>query len=282
MSPYVLNDAELEALLQDDAPCGDATSFGLGVHAQPGRMTFRARYDMRLCGSEEAQRMGALRGLVASGPVVPSGSVMQAGDVILCLEGEAAALHRVWKTAQTLMEYMSGIATATGDILAAARRGNPAASVACTRKHFPGTKSAAVKAVLCAGASPHRLNLSETLLVFAEHRAFFPHDTPADMVKRLRAVWPERAVVVEVSSVEEALSWAQAGADILQLEKLPPDALTQIRQHLPVNAKARLAAAGGVNADNAEAYVRAGADILVTSAPYFAKAKDVAVTLAPR
>jgi nicotinate-nucleotide pyrophosphorylase len=35
---------------------------------------------------------------------------------------------------------------------------------------FPGTQAAAIKAVLSGGASPHRLSLSETLLVFAEHR----------------------------------------------------------------------------------------------------------------
>jgi molybdenum transport protein len=282
MSPYVLSDTELDALLQDDAPCGDATSFALGVHAQPGRMVFRARYDMRVCGSEEAQRMGAMRGLVTSGAAKQSGSVLHAGDEILSLEGEAAALHRVWKTAQTLMEYMSGIATATGDILAAGRRGNPAVSVVCTRKHFPGTKTAAVKAVLCAGASPHRLSLSETLLVFAEHRAFLTGDTPVTMVERLRAVWPERPVIAEVSSEAEAMNWVEAGVDILQLEKLSPDTLANIRRQIPAAARVRIAAAGGVNADNAEAYAGAGADILVTSAPYFAKAKDVAVTLRPR
>ena len=38
-----------------------------------------------------------------------------------------------------------------------------------------------------------------------------------------------------------------------------------------------IAAAGGIRADNAAAYVAAGADLLVTSAPYAAPAKDVQV-----
>jgi molybdenum transport protein len=38
-----------------------------------------------------------------------------------------------------------------------------------------------------------------------------------------------------------------------------------------------LAVAGGLRADNAEAYVAAGADLLVTSSPYAAPAKDVQV-----
>jgi molybdenum transport protein len=38
-----------------------------------------------------------------------------------------------------------------------------------------------------------------------------------------------------------------------------------------------LAAAGGIRADNAAAYVAAGADFLVTSSPYWAPPKDVQV-----
>jgi len=45
---------------------------------------------------------------------------------------------------------------------------------------------------------------------------------------------------------------------------------------------ALLAAAGGVNAENAADYARAGADILVTSAPYVAKPRDVQVKLTPK
>lgn len=278
MSPYTLPDGTLDALLQDDAPCGDATTLALGIGERPGSLVMRARQNMTLCGSEEACRLGELRGLQACGAVPASGSRLQAGDVILTLAGPAAGLHVVWKTAQTLMEYLSGIATATAAIVAAAHRGNPGIGVACTRKNFPGTKAAAIKAVLCGGATPHRLGLSETLLVFAEHRAFLDNEPPAETVRRLRRQWPERAVVVEVGDSAEALRWAAAGADILQLEKLPPVAVADLRQALG-DCPVRLAAAGGINSANAEEYARAGADIIVTSAPYFAPPRDVAVTL---
>jgi len=279
MSPYCLNDAELETLLADDTPCGDATTHALGIGGQPGRMIFRARHEMVVCGAEEARRMGELRSLTVIGRVVASGTPLAPGEAILSLEGEAAALHAVWKTAQTLMEYLSGIASATAAIVAAARQGNPEIGIACTRKNFPGTKRAAIKAVLSGGASPHRLSLSETLLVFAEHRAFLGSEAPADTVRRLRRQWPERAIVVEVGNEVEALLWQQTGADILQLEKLPPEAVERIKQAIPAGAHTRVAAAGGINSANAERYARAGADILVTSAPYFAPPRDVAVTL---
>jgi len=279
MSPYCLPDTELEALLHEDSPCGDATTYALGIGRQPGRMIFRARTDMVLCGAEEALRLGQLRGLHATGPSRSSGERLTAGTAILSLEGEAAALHQVWKTAQTLMEYLSGIATSTADIVATARRAKPDIGIACTRKNFPGTKLAAIKAVLCGGASPHRLSLSETLLIFAEHRAFLGKESPTATIQRLRRQWPERAIVVEVGDEDEARYWQQAGADILQLEKLSPEAVDRIKRSMPAGSPTRVAAAGGINSANAESYARAGADILVTSAPYFAPPRDVAVTL---
>lgn len=278
MNPYTLPDHELDALLRDDAPCGDATTLALGIGRQPGRMVFRARQAMTVCGVEEARRMGELRGLSVVGLAREGGERLAAGEEILTLAGEAAALHLVWKTAQTLMEYLSGIATCAADILAAARAVDPAASVVCTRKNFPGTKTLAIKAVLSAGASPHRLNLSETLLIFAEHRAFLGDEAPAATVARLHRQWPERSVVVEVGSEAEALNWAAAGADIVQLEKLPIAAVDRIFHGIS-GTSCRIAAAGGIHPGNAADYVAAGARILVTSAPYFAGPKDVAVTL---
>lgn len=275
MNPYTLPDHELERLLGEDVPAGDATTLALEIGERRGRLDFRARYEMLVCGSEEARRLGELRGLTATGEMVASGTPLAAGATILSLEGPANGLHTVWKTAQTLMEYLSGIATATAAIVAAARRGDPDCAVVCTRKNFPGTKAATVKAVLAGGASPHRLSLSETLLVFAEHRAFLD-ETPAASIARLRRRWPERALVVEVGDLAEAQAWAAAGADILQLEKWPVDAVGDLVRRLPGT---RIAAAGGINASNAEAYARAGCRILVSSAPYFAGPRDVAVTL---
>lgn len=71
----------------------------------------------------------------------------------------AASLRLVWKTAQNLMDYLSGIATAMADMVTAARRANPEIGIACSRKNFPSTKSCQIKSVLCGGANPRRLGL---------------------------------------------------------------------------------------------------------------------------
>jgi len=123
-------------------------------------------------------------------------------------------------------------------------------------------------------------SLLKSLLMFAEHRAFLSSESAADIVARLHRSWPERQVVVEVASAEEAATWIDAGADVIQLEKCAPDTVAAVVRQAAGRA-VKIAAAGGVNAANAEAYARAGAHILVSSAPYSAAPRDVAVTLAP-
>ncbi|THF56895.1 ModD protein [Pseudothauera rhizosphaerae] len=273
MNDCALSDEALTRLLADDVPAGDLTTETLGIAAAPARTEFRARGAMCACGLEEARRLFELAGATRCLAFAGSGSQVAEGALLLSAEGPAGALHRAWKTAQNLVEWMSGVATAAAAIVDAAR---PLA-VACTRKNVPGTKALSIKAVRAGGAIVHRLGLSETLLVFAEHRLFLDLQ-PGAVVRRLRALQPEKRAVVEVGDVDEALAWAAAGAEILQLEKFPPPAVAALRERLrAAGFTPLLVATGGVNALNAAAYAVAGADMIATSAPYNAPPADVAV-----
>lgn len=272
--------AELERLLDDDVPCGDLTTEVLGIGAASGVMQFNARDPMVLALAEDAAAIIRLCGceveLSAS-----SGSRLAAGAPILTARGSASGLLRSWKVAQTLIEIWSGVATTARDIVDAARAVSPTIAVACTRKNTPGTKRFAVAAVKAGGATMHRLGLSETVLVFGEHRGFL--DEPlATTVARLRATLPEKKLITEVASIDAALTAADAGFDVLQLEKFAPaDVATLIQQLAARPSRPVVAVAGGVNAGNAAAYAEAGAQVLVTSAPYTAKPRDVQVRITP-
>jgi molybdenum transport protein len=274
-----LPDALLDTLLADDVPFLDLTTHILGLGAAPGRMTFAARGAMILGCSEDGariiERCGAKVTLHKG-----SGEALAAGDTILIASGPAAALLRAWKIAQNLIETASGIATATRAIVLAAQKAAPDISIACTRKNSPGTKLISTKAILAGGALPHRSGLSETILIFAEHRAFLAGRSESEILSLARRGAAEKKIVVEVGGLDEALAWGKAGADVIQAEKFPPERIAELARALgPRGTRALIAAAGGVNAGNAPSYAAAGADILVTSAPYWAKPSDVAVTI---
>lgn len=271
-----IGDAVLDALLAQDVPAGDLTTHALGIGSRPGRIGFAARSDMVLCCAEEAARMlerTGVRAFLRHG----SGERIAAGTVFLEGEGPAGGIHLAWKVAQTLVEYASGIATRTRRIVEAAQAAAPGVAVACTRKNFPGTKEISVKAVLAGGAQMHRLGLSETLLVFPEHRVFL--DGAPDL-RGLKHRHPERKLVVEVASVADAVAAAEAGADVLQLEKLAPEAVAEtVRRVAGLDPVPLVAAAGGINEANAAAYAATGCAVLVTSAPYSAGPADVQVVI---
>jgi molybdenum transport protein len=281
LADLAVDDTQLAAWLREDAPFGDLTSHALLPHGVAGTMRFAARRAMRVAGTEEAARLVQLAG----GHAVlhaRSGEPAEAGQPLLAAEGPAGALLLAWKVAQTLIEVASGIASATAAIVGALRAEGFDTPLACTRKNFPGTRAMAAKAVRAGGGVMHRLGLSETLLVFPEHRAFLPPSAIGPAVARLVAGQPEKRVVVEVGSADEALAMARAGAHVIQLERFTPEALAGLRTRLRAEGlPALLAPAGGVTLDNALAYARAGADLLVSSAPYFAPPADVQVTLAP-
>jgi len=275
---FTISDAEMDRWFAEDVPYGDLTTHALGIGTQPASMEFRARQDMVVACSEEAARLIERAGGRVIGRIA-SGARLQAQGLILTAAGPAQALLAAWKVAQTLVEAASGIASSATTIVEAAQAEKPGIVVACTRKAFPGTRTIAAKAVLAGGASMHRLGLSETLLVFPQHRRFLAEPLEVT-VARLKAACPEKKVVVEVCSVDEAMAAMAAGADVVQLEKFTPEQVARVSS-LP-GRTTKLAAAGGVNGGNAAAYARAGADVLVTSAPYWAPPRDVQVTISPR
>jgi molybdenum transport protein len=280
----VIPDSRLDALLAEDAPHGDLTTETLGVGPLPGRISYTAREPLVLAGVEEASRLLARTGCTPR-VLQASGASLQPGELLLEADGSAAALHLGWKVALHLLEQLSGIATRTRRLVdaASAGAGGRPVPVAATRKGFPGTRDLALLGVRAGGGIAHRLGLSDSLLLFAQHAVFFGPGGLPEAIARLKARQPEQKVVVEVASLAEALAAARAGADVIQVEKLPPAAFAEVAaacHALPTPP--RIAATGGVDESNAGAYAAAGADLLVTSAPYAARPAEIRVEITRR
>lgn len=273
---FNLSAQDIDRLIAEDVPYGDLTTHVLGIGAQPGRVVFAARGEMVVCGVEEAraifERLGATVEAASR-----SGQELSAGATLLAVDGSAQALFMGWKIAQTLIEWASGIATAVSTLVNTARTVAPRAVIACTRKTVPFSRCLSVKAVLAGGGAMHRVGLSETVLLFPEHRIFDDRKL-LDSVARLRAQAPERSIVVEVTTINDALVAAQV-ADVVQLEKFSLEDIGRTVAHIrEMNRRTLIAAAGGINVANVARYAEMGIDIVVTSSPYYAPPRDVQVT----
>ncbi|MBN1928810.1 MAG: ModD protein [Chlorobiaceae bacterium] len=279
---YPIPDSEIERFIEEDVPYGDLTTTLLGFGLTPGEITFTTRERTVVCCTEEAGSVLKKCGATII-DAVPSGTVVQPGTQILKAEGPAAALHAAWKVALNLLEYASGIATRTGVIVERARAANPGVNVVTTRKSFPGTKKVAIKAIMAGGAFPHRLGLSESILVFAQHTAFLGGlDSFLSMIPGLKTKTPEQKILVEADSAEEALRIARAGADVVQVDKMPVEELAALVHEIRAACPGvKVSAAGGINPENAAAYAATGIDIIVMSSVYFGKPSDIKAVIGP-
>ncbi len=124
---------------------------------------------------------------------------------------------------------------------------------------------------------PHRLGLSETVLIFKQHRNLFRSE--AEFLSRLRDLKSElceKKIIVEVENAEQALQLSRECIDGIQYDKFAVDQLRaiigEIRQ---VNRQIVHLAAGGINLSNIADYAATGVDALVTTSVYFGKPIDI-------
>ena len=275
-------DYELDRLLEDDAPVGDMTTELLGIDHEPCSLLMTARQLMVVSGVEEVVRLYQKVGVEVV-EAVDSGTRCCQGQLILRAKGDAGAVHAVWRTGGVLLAYASGVAGRTALLVEKATAENPSVSVAGTRKHPPYLKKVVLKAVIAGGGVFHRGGLSDTILFFREHLIFRGgYNGLEDIVSAVRQKQKERKIVVEAHTAEEVMLCVRSGADAVQIDKMPVPVFADcVRKSKLENPSVTILAAGGVDGENAAAYARAGADVLVTSWMYYAPPADVQVEISP-
>lgn len=266
----------LDRFIEEDVPYLDLTSHILGVEEQIGSIRYIAREELCVCGTEEVEKIFEKYGIEVL-RCQRSGIVLKKGEILLEGRGTADRLHLVWKVCVNILENASGIATRTKKFVEIAKKINPKIEVVTTRKNFPGTKMLAMKAILAGGAYPHRLGLSESILVFEEHLRFIGGlDTFLENLEQYKQKACEKKIAVEAHNIEDALKLAKAKVDIIQLDKFNTEDLkTTVKKIKEIAPFSKISAAGGVNLQNVEEISASGVDILVTSALYFGKPSDI-------
>lgn len=275
-----ISDSRIEELIAEDVPYIDLTSQVLGIGGERGCMEFFTRERCVLCGVEVARRIAAKLGCA----VVESrddGVWLEQGEAFLKVEGSSANLHMAWKVCLNTFDHLSAVATKTRTMVDAAHGENPSCEVLTTRKSLPGAKDLLTYAVMTGGAFPHRLGLSETVLVFGHHLTFFGgFDRFLEEIPRIKRRCIEKKLFVEADE-EQAIRLAEAGVDGIQLDKVSCERMAEVVGRIrAIDPRVTIVAAGGVNPSNAAAYAATGVDGLATTAPFTAKPIDMSVRMA--
>ena len=209
-------DSELDALIQQDTPYLDLTTLGLDIGDEPGSLSFYTREACVLCCTEEVSRILTKLGL-STAYSLPTGTQIGAGELFFTAEGSVCDLHRAWKICQSLLSHCSGVATKARNMLSQVQAISPAISLTAARAHFPGTKALVTKAVVAGGVIPHRMGLSETVLIYETHIACMGGlEVFLERYPQQKSHFCEKKVFVETQSAETALRCLSVGVDAIQ------------------------------------------------------------------
>jgi len=155
---------------------------------------------------------------------------------------------------------MSGIATATHAIIRECHKHNPQVKIAATRKTTPGFRQYEKKAVQLGGGDPHRYRLDDAILIKDNHLRVVGSIPQA--VSKAKAVSFTKKVEIEVSTTEQAVEAAKAGADIVMLDNMRPEqvevAYLAVKR---LNDQVLVEVSGGLTPETAPLYAKY-ADIL--------------------
>lgn len=274
-----LSDAKLDHIIAEDVPYFDLTATALGISKAPAEMEFFTRVPCMLCGFDVAR--GLARKLDCEVTLArEDGDLLAAGDVFMTVSGSAGAIHQLWKPALNTFDHLSAVATKTWRMVEAVHAVNPECAVLTTRKIFPGVKDLLTEAIVTGGAFPHRLGLSETVMIFDYHYDFLGgFDAFIEQLPAIRRRCFEKKIFVEADE-DQARVLARAGVDGIQLDKMRPEALVALVEELrEICPHTVIIATGGINPSNAAEYAACGIDGIATTSLYTAAPLDMSARI---
>ena len=276
------SDEELDRLIAEDVPYFDTTTRLAKFGSRLARIQFYTTDPTVICCTEEVMRFFSKFNITPT-LVTLSGEFIESDVKFLEAEGLAKHLHTIWRISTNLLEYASGVATRTRMMVEKAQAINPHILITATRKTIPYTRKIAAKAVLVGGGNLNRLSLSENIMFYHNHIKFF--GGLENMIKKIDKIKEEaggRPIAIEASNADEALMLSKTNVDIIQLEKIDPDNMSEIIEKIRLsNSNIKIAAAGGINVENVKAFAKTGVDIIITSFPNHCKPADFRVEIEP-
>ncbi|MBI4181021.1 MAG: carboxylating nicotinate-nucleotide diphosphorylase [Chloroflexi bacterium] len=210
---------------------------------------------------------------------IKDGAKVKPGDVVATVTGRVISILKAERVALNFLQRLSGIASQTAQFVA--RKGDSPVKIVDTRKTTPGLRELEKYAVRMGGGQNHRFHLGDAILIKDNHIAVLRKMgiNLAEVVRKAKEKAPRGMTVeVEVTTPEEALEAAEAGATMIMFDNMSPDLMRQALNLLPRGVKTE--ASGGITLDNIAAVAKTGVDIISIGAlTHSPKALDISLEL---
>jgi len=270
-----LNEAILAALKEDIAT-GDVTTTCCVAENAVSSGHIIAKEPGVICGLGVAEKVFFLLDpevrLVFK---VLDGDFVSAGDIIAEISGSSRSILTGERTALNFMQHMSGVATRTAQAVLAVR--GTKAKIIDTRKTLPGMRALDKYAVRCGGGYNHRFNLSDGVLIKDNHIAAAGGIINA--VLQARENCPQTLKIeVETENMEQIEQALFAGADIIMLDNMSPDMMSEAVKI--IKGRALTEASGNMGERDIKTVADTGVDFISIGAlTHSVKALDISLKL---
>ncbi|MGB8233199.1 MAG: carboxylating nicotinate-nucleotide diphosphorylase [Methanobacterium sp.] len=194
------------------------------------------------------------------------GEHIVADDTVMEMEGDARTILSVERTVLNILMRMSGITTITRELVDIVGNVDNRVIIAGTRKTTPGLQFLEKEAIKLGGGDTHRFRLDDSVLIKDNHLAIVGSVRKA-VEKAKKYVSFTKKVEIEVESIDDALEAAISGADIVMLDNMNPNEVTDVVNALinkNLREKILIEVSGGINPDNIAYYAETGVDVIST------------------
>jgi nicotinate-nucleotide pyrophosphorylase [carboxylating] (EC 2.4.2.19) len=271
-----LNIQELEYIIEhafrEDIGDGDITTNNLIPENSVAKASMTAKADGVIAGLPIAEKVfKKLDPNLIWKPLVKDGDTIEKGQVIVEMQGSFRALLTGERLALNLMQRMSGIASETAKYVAEVKHTN--VQILDTRKTVPGLRTLDKYSVKIGGGTNHRIGLYDLVMIKDNHIKVAGGIAPA--VEQIRKSIPNHIKVeVETTNIKEVQEALSAGADIIMLDNMSNEAMTEAVQL--VNGKAKTEASGNMNLERLKGVAETGVDFISIGAlTHSVKALDI-------
>ncbi len=280
----MLTAAQIEEIvdraLAEDLGWGDATTKALIPSDQRGIASIMAKEEGILAGIDIAKKVfQRVDPALKVDVFIADGSQINPGSIIAKVKGNVASILKAERVALNFLQRLSGIASETNRYVKAVE-GLPV-RIMDTRKTTPGLRSMEKYAVRVGGGQNHRMSLGDGILIKDNHIAALRSSglsLKEIMVKARENAPKGLKVEVEVSTLQEGLEAAEAGADIIMLDNMNLGDMRQVVKS--IQTRALIEASGGITLSKVRAVAETGADFISIGAlTHSVKALDISLEL---
>lgn len=189
--------------------------------------------------------------------IVDDGCAVARGAKVAEITGRARTLLTGERTMLNMLCRLSGIATATHNMVDAIR--GTTAQIVDTRKTTPGLRTLEKYAVRCGGGSNHRFGLDDAVLIKDNHLALA--GSIHEAVARARALAGHMVKIeVEVDTLEQLREALDEPIDAVLLDNMSPAQLAQAVSI--VKRRVVTEASGGIRPETVRAVAESGVDLI--------------------